>query len=322
MTSTLTGIVLPVFGIVLAAFAVARMRPLPAWLTLAVNRAAFDFLVPVLLFRTLATVALPDTLPVAYFFGYYGATLVVYALVWCISQRLPAATDGAAHGAAHGVAAKSAANVSALCATYSNSVLLGIPLILRAFGDEASVPLFGLVALHSPLLFIVTSLVHEFSHGGSSVVATLRTAGKRLVANPILIGIASGLAVNVLQVPLPAMLLTATDLVRSAALPVALIAMGFGLAAYRLRGALPAAAGIVSVKLLLHPLAVAAAMALTGAPPLWREVAVVMAALPSGINVYLFASRFGAGQAASATAILASTLLSIGTLTLLLDWLR
>jgi hypothetical protein len=305
MLATLTGVVLPVFGIVIAAFATARAVELPGWLHAGIQRAAFDVLVPLLLFGTLSQVALPETLPVSFFAAYYGATLLLYALV------LAAAVRGLG-------AAPAAGNVAALCATYGNSVLLGIPLVLRAFGDAASLPLFGLVAVHSPLLFLVTSLVHELAGGGGSWQATLRTAVRRLVASPILAGIAAGLAVNVAGLPLPAWLAAVTGVAAQAALPVALVAMGIGLAGHRLRGALPAASVLVALKLLVHPLLVAGAMALTPAPPLWRAVATVMAALPSGINVYLFATRFAAGEAAVATAILASTLLSMATLTLLL----
>ncbi|MCK5488908.1 MAG: AEC family transporter, partial [Gemmatimonadetes bacterium] len=52
--------------------------------------------------------------------------------------------------------------------------------------------------------------------------------------------------------------------------------------------------------------------------PLWTSVAVVMAALPTGINAYLFAERYDHGVATAATAVLLSTGLSIGTISILL----
>ena len=56
-------------------------------------------------------------------------------------------------------------------------------------------------------------------------------------------------------------------------------------------------------------------------PPLWAKVVILLAALPVGVNVYLFAIRYDAGQAESAAAILISSILSIVTLPLLLYWL-
>jgi len=56
-------------------------------------------------------------------------------------------------------------------------------------------------------------------------------------------------------------------------------------------------------------------------PPLWAKVAILLAALPVGVNVYVFATRYDAGQAESAAAIVISNILSVVTLPLLLYWL-
>ncbi len=56
-------------------------------------------------------------------------------------------------------------------------------------------------------------------------------------------------------------------------------------------------------------------------PPLWAKVAILLAALPVGVNVYLFAVRYDAGQAESASAILLSSVLSLASLALVLLWL-
>ena len=56
-------------------------------------------------------------------------------------------------------------------------------------------------------------------------------------------------------------------------------------------------------------------------PALWAKVAILIAALPVGVNTYLFAVRYDAGQAESASAILLSSLLSVVTVSLVLYWL-
>ncbi len=91
--------------------------------------------------------------------------------------------------------------------------------------------------------------------------------------------------------------------------------MGASLAGYRIAGALPEAAAGVGLKLILHPLLVwLLGTYVFELEPLWRDVAVVMAALPVGVNVYLFALRYETGAPPAATAILVSTLLSVGTI--------
>ena len=105
-------------------------------------------------------------------------------------------------------------------------------------------------------------------------------------------------------------------------MPCALFSVGASLRAYRLKGALPPAALMVALKLVAHPLIVWALVSFVFAvPPLWAKVAVLLAALPVGVNVYLFAVRYDAGQAESASAILLSSVLSVATLPLVLLWL-
>ncbi|MEC9175954.1 MAG: AEC family transporter, partial [Pseudomonadota bacterium] len=56
-------------------------------------------------------------------------------------------------------------------------------------------------------------------------------------------------------------------------------------------------------------------------PALWRDVAVLVAALPVGINVYLLAARYHAGEAAVASSLVLSAGLSFLTVTVVLHLL-
>jgi malonate transporter and related proteins len=79
---------------------------------------------------------------------------------------------------------------------------------------------------------------------------------------------------------------------------------------------------MVALKLAVQPLIVwALATHVFGVPPLWAKVAILLAALPVGVNAYLFAVRYDAGQAESASAILLSSVLSLASLALVLLWL-
>ena len=79
---------------------------------------------------------------------------------------------------------------------------------------------------------------------------------------------------------------------------------------------------MVTIKLVVCPLAVwALATLVFEIPPLWAKVAIVLGAMPVGVNVYLFGVRYHAGEAESATAVLLSSILSLATLSLVLVWL-
>jgi len=98
--------------------------------------------------------------------------------------------------------------------------------------------------------------------------------------------------------------------------PLALLAMGIGLASYRLRSAIAPALGVCATKLAAHPLIVAMALALLpGIPHLWWQTAVLMAALPTGVNVYLFAAQQRAGEAVAAATVTPATPASMLTMT-------
>jgi uncharacterized protein (DUF1015 family) len=57
-------------------------------------------------------------------------------------------------------------------------------------------------------------------------------------------------------------------------------------------------------------------------PPLWTHTLVILAALPTGVNTYLFAQRYGIGVVTSTTTIFISTALSMLSLSLILFLLQ
>jgi predicted permease len=133
---------------------------------------------------------------------------------------------------------------------------------------------------------------------------------------------AFGITFNLLRLELPDAIDRWAMMMAGAAVPCALFSVGASLRAYRIAGALKPAAMIVALKLVVHPLAVwVLATLVFDVPPLWAKVVILLAALPVGVNVYVFATRYDAGQAESAAAILISSILSVVTLPIILYWL-
>jgi len=132
-----------------------------------------------------------------------------------------------------------------------------------------------------------------------------------------------GLAWHFTGIQLPTVVDTLTATLGKAALPCAIFAMGASLAGYRIGGAVLGEATLMTaLKLGLHPLMVfLIGHYVFALEPLWLHVAVIVASVPVGVNVYLFGVRYNAGDAQAATSILLSTSLSVGTMTLLLAML-
>ncbi|MDX1606213.1 MAG: AEC family transporter, partial [Candidatus Competibacterales bacterium] len=146
-------------------------------------------------------------------------------------------------------------------------------------------------------------------------LATLRG----LATNPIIIGLLLGLGWNLSGLPLPGPLDRLTEMLAQAATAGALFALGAGLTRYRLAGNLGEPLLLVALKMLLQPLLVwllgAHVLAL---PPLWTAVLVLLAALPTGVNAYLFAQRYEVGIATATTTVFLSTATGLVSLPLVL----
>jgi malonate transporter and related proteins len=270
----------------------------------------FYFAIPVMMFRNMATTALPEAIA----WGYLGSYFLGVAIVFGIGIT-------AARLAFGGSFERQA--IIGFGSAFGNSVLLGIPLVLTAFGDQASLPLFLLLAFHSTVLFTAITVIIETGRGGGEALrAVPLRALKGLLGNPIIWGMAGGIGFSLLGLRLPGAIERFAMLLAGAAVPCALFSVGASLRAYRIVGALQPALVMVALKLVVHPLAVWLLVALVfDAPPLWAKVVVLMAALPVGVNVYVFATRYDAGQAESAAAILLSSVLSVVSLPLILFWL-
>jgi len=130
---------------------------------------------------------------------------------------------------------------------------------------------------------------------------------RRMFINPLIIGILLGLAWRLSGVPLPSLVMRLVDALANTAGPVALFAMGLSLRRFGISGNVRPALALSALKLFLMPALVLAFVWLLGLPPLTAKVAVVVAALPSGINSYLIAVQFNTGQA------LASNQMTIAT---------
>lgn len=263
-----------------------------------------------MLVRTLGRVALPPEPDGALLAAYFLPTVLVFGL-GALAARGAFGRGGAEPG------------IFGITAAFSNSLILGIPLVLEAFGEAAAVPLFLIIAFHSALLFTLTTLVAEAGLGAGQPLRRLPlNVARGLVANPILWGLAVGLAMNLAGLPLPGPADRLARYLGDASLPCALFALGANLSRFRLGGALRAALALTLLKNLVHPLLVLALARALGLGPLAAAVALTLATCPTGVNPYLFAARYKAAEAEAASTILLSTVVSVLTLSVVLAWLR
>jgi hypothetical protein len=291
----LFAIVLPVFGLIGIGY-LARLTGLVSERTgEGLSEFVFTLSLPCLIFRTLVRAEIPDVQPWGYWISYFSGVAVVWLLASVIGGRF------------FGVKGVSGV-VAGFAAGQANTVFVGVPMILKAYGDAGAVPLFLLIAVHLPVTMTLATILAEGRQASPLVIL------RRLLTHPIVVGILAGSAFRPIASYMPAPAWQVMDLLASAAVPCALISMGIALRRYGMQTGWKLPTLISFLKLVVHPLVVLLlATQVFSMPPVWAGVAVLFASCPSGINAYLFAERYGEGVALASSAVTLSTFLALGT---------
>jgi predicted permease len=214
-----------------------------------------------------------------------------------------------------------AQSVFALGGIFANNVLLGVPLARMVLG-ERSMPVVSLVLVFNSLtLWTLVTISVEWARQRRLSWAGYLQAAKAVALNPVVAGILIGAAWGLLALPLPPVVDRTVDLVSQAAVPLSLIALGMGLAAFGIREGLSISIAICVLKLLAQPLAVYLIATALALPALETQVIVLLAALPVGANVYLMSRQFNSLGGPVAASLVISTVLAAATTPLLLTLL-
>jgi malonate transporter len=291
-------LLLPDFLLIALGVALARLPAFPAHFWSGVERLVYYVLFPALLFRSLAgsPLALGEAGPlVGVGVGFTLAGMALSALAMPLF-RLPHATFASCFQCAFRfntyVALAAANRVAGAAGVSAISLLVGV-----------LVPLVNIAA--------VAMLVH----GRDTRVVPA------LVRNPLVIACALGIAWNATRVPIPALPSRILELLAAAALPLGLLAVGAGLRFTRGTLPLPALAWWQAIKLGVLPALAYALANLAGLTATERQVAVIMAAVPTATSAYILAVQMNGAGPPVALLISTGTLLAAVTLPLWLSLL-
>ena len=211
----------------------------------------------------------------------------------------------------------------ALDTTFGNTVMMGIPLILAAYGQPGLSILLVIIALHSLLLLTAATVVAELAQNARArPLALLQASLVGVVRNPIVMSVLAALVWSQLELPVPDWLRRSLDLLGSATAPVSLFCLGASLLGFNLVAGWRQMSVTVVVKLLVFPALVFSVCRLMGLSDLEVAVATTIAALPTGANAFLMSTRYGVGMAESGAAVLVGSVLSMVTLSVFLGFFR
>ena len=98
--------------------------------------------------------------------------------------------------------------------------------------------------------------------------------------------------------------------------PLAILSVGLMFRFPKLKNILPAFIIVIALKLILKPLTAGLISDLMGYPVLWKEVLVLLAAMPSAVLGAVFLRRYGGDAKLASTLLLSATIVSCVTLLL------
>jgi predicted permease len=274
----------------------------------------FLVLTQALLFRTMSSVRIEqlDFKPVAQYFLVAGALFVT--MLWLYGRN-------------------SRASVLALASIFSNTLMIGVPLIGLAYGQEGQVLLFTLISLHALVLLSAATLVLELQVASEqaalsgerrAVWRTVASAVRNAIIHPVPLPILVGLVYAQTGWGLHPVVDRPLALLGSAFGPIALVLVGITLSQTPIGKQFMSALKLSLVKTVVHPALMLAVGWLLGLRELHLAVMTVAAALPIGANVFLFSQRYRKEEDAVTAGVAVSTAMAVVSVTAVmavLPWL-
>ena len=302
---TILEIVFPLFALVACGYLAGSLRLVNEAGIDGITNFVFYVAVPVLLFRSLGRSELPDLEALNVIYAYFGGVFSVFILACLIGRfvfSLPIEQQA----------------IMGMGSSYSNTVFFGIPIVYTVYGEEAILPLLLIITFNGLILYPLIIFIICLGRGERGW-ERLKSAGKSMLRNPIVISVVAGVIWLLSGLELPKPVDAFAGFLSGATAPAALFALGASLTVYKVAGNISESLVIVFLKLFVHPLAVwYLASFVFSLPPLWVTALTITAAVPSGANVYLTAQFYGTYVARAASVILIGTLISMGTISALL----
>lgn len=300
---------LPYFGLIFLGYFFGRLKKLPeiglAWMNFFILYVAL----PALFYRIVAQTPFDQLNNVPFVVATTLATAAAFGLSFVVAMAIK---RGDMPGS----------TIAALAGAYGNIGYMGPGLALATLGPAAAVPVALIFCFDSIFLFSITPLLMALSGtekkgAGAMTVDVIR----QIVLHPLILATGLGVIAAAADFEAPVALDRLLQFLHNAAAPAALFTLGVTVALRPLQRMPWEVPALVAVKLLVHP--VLALLLLSLFAPFeqsWVYTAVLMAALPPALNVFVLARQYETWVEQASSSVLFGTMASVVTLTAVM-WL-
>jgi predicted permease len=301
---SILAVIAPIFALISLGYLAVRYRLYPAEGVKALIAFVNNFATPCLLFYSIATSDFRAAFNIGIIGPFYLGAIVCFVVGIVIARRFFGNRPGESISVG-------------FAGTFTNSVLVGLPIMTRAYGEAALPVTLSIVGLHGAILLTLGMLTMELSRrDGQPLGRTLVVAIRRVASNPLIWGIVAGIAGSLLQLQFVEPAAAFFTMMSSAVVPAALFGIGGALNEFKLSENWKQALVAALIKLILHPaLAYVLMIWVLHVPMEIARYGILLSAMPAGVNIYVFATYYDRATNVAANAILIGTVLSALTIT-------
>ena len=295
---------LPFFGLIFLGFGCGKFKAIPdsglAWMDFFILYVAL----PALFYRIVAQTPLEQLANPRFIVGTMLATFCAFSLSFAIGMMIR-----------RGQVAES--TIAGLAGGYGNIGYMGPGLALATLGSEATAPVALIFCFDNILLFsLVPFLMTLAGREKRSFAADAIDVIKRVMLHPLMVATMLGVLSAAVHYEPPVALDRLMQFLQNAAAPTALFTLGVTVALRPLNKMPWDVPLTIMAKLIVHPTLAFTFMSLLGPfAEIWVYTAVLMAALPPALNVFVFARQYDVWVEQASSAVLFGTLISVATLT-------
>jgi len=301
---TILSVIAPIFALMAFGFGAVRFKLFPADGIRSLIAFVNNFATPCLLFHSILTSDFRSAFNLSIIGPFYIGALICFAVGIVIAIRLFGNRPG--EGVSVGFSG-----------TFTNTVLVGLPILQRAYGVDALPVTLSIIGLHGAILLTVGMVTMELvRRDGQPLGKTLIVAVRRVGSNPLIWGIAAGFIASAVNLQLVEPAEAFFVMMSQAVVPAALFGIGGALNEYRLSENWKQALVASLIKLILHPtLAYIMMIWVLHVPMDIARYGILLSAMPAGVNVYVFATYYQRAESVAANTILIATVASAATIT-------